>query len=98
MKVIWSPLALERIREQSQYIARDDPTAARGWIGEVFASVEQLKEFPRSGRVVPELRNPDTRELLVRGHRVIYRLHDETISVLTIRHARQHLSEDELEE
>ena len=74
MRIIWSPLALERIREQSHYIARDNPGAARRWIGEVFDSVGQLEDFPNSGRIVPELDDPDTRELLVRGHRVIYRL------------------------
>ena len=46
MKIIWSPLALDRIAEISQYISKDSPAAARKWIDTVFNKVETLTNFP----------------------------------------------------
>jgi toxin ParE1/3/4 len=96
MKLVWSPLAMERVREHAQHIQQDNPPAARSWISQVFATVEQLRTFPHSGRVVPEIGQANTRELLHRGYRIIYRVEPSRISVLTVRHSRQNLSEGDL--
>ncbi|MCL1487555.1 MAG: type II toxin-antitoxin system RelE/ParE family toxin [Marinobacter sp.] len=55
MKIIWSPLALERIEDISRYIAEDNPDAALQWVNDLFATVERLADFPKSGRMVPEV-------------------------------------------
>jgi toxin ParE1/3/4 len=39
MKVVWSPLALQRVREHAEYIARDRPQAAEQWVDGIFAAV-----------------------------------------------------------
>jgi toxin ParE1/3/4 len=57
MKIIWSPLAVDRASEIAEYIAQDNPTAAENWVNAVFTHVEQLKKFPQSGRIVPEINN-----------------------------------------
>ena len=36
MKIIWSPLAIARLEEISDYIARDNPSAAIKWLDSVF--------------------------------------------------------------
>lgn len=64
MKIVWSPLALERVSEIALYIARDDPGAADRWVESVFKHVEQVRNFARSGRRVPEVGRVDIRELL----------------------------------
>lgn len=56
MKVVWSPLVLERVNDIAAFIARDRPQAAATWVEEIFAAVERLKQFPDSGREVPEVR------------------------------------------
>ena len=45
MKIIWSPLAINKASEIADYIAQDKPSAAKRWINEVFTKVEQLKSF-----------------------------------------------------
>ena len=97
MKVVWAPIALERVREQARYIGEDNPSAARKWIENIFASAKRLGVFPESGRVVPELQNRAVRELLTEGYRIIYRIEDEQISIMTVRHGRRELSEDDIE-
>ena len=89
MKIVWSPLAIDRASEISDYIAQDKPTAAEKWIKTVFSKVEQLKSSPEIGRIVPEIRNNQFRELIYGNYRIIYRIEQEKISILTIRHGKQ---------
>jgi toxin ParE1/3/4 len=37
LKVIWSPLAIDRAVEQAKHIARDNPGAAEKWLKGLFA-------------------------------------------------------------
>ena len=55
MKIIWSPLAIDRITEIAKYIAQDNPRAAIKWIENLFEQVQLLNSSPKSGRMVPEL-------------------------------------------
>ena len=80
MKIIWSPISVDRISEIAGYIAQDNPAAARNWIETVFKKVEELKAFPESGRVVPETDNKAIRELIYGNYRVIYRLGETNIA------------------
>jgi len=62
----------------------------------VFRKVEDLKSFPESGRIVPETENKSIRELIYGNYRLIYRLEEKKISVLTVRHGKQILPVDEI--
>ncbi len=96
MKIIWSPLAIERASEIAEYIAQDKPAAAEKWIDTVFAKVEILSSTPEIGRIVPEIRNSQFRELIYSNYRIIYRIEEKRISILTIRHGMQILPIDEI--
>jgi plasmid stabilization system protein ParE len=96
MKIIWSPLAIERASEIAEYIAQDKPSAAENWINTVFLKVEKLKSTPEIGRLVPEIRNNQFRELIYGNYRIIYRIEKKQISILTIRHGMQILPIDEI--
>lgn len=96
MKIIWSPISIDRITEIAKYIAIDNRRAANTWIEEVFKKVEQLQSFPRSGRIVPELNEDIIREIIYGNYRIIYRIELKQISILTIRNIRQILPEIEV--
>ena len=96
MKIIWSPLAIDRASEIANYIAQDKPSAAEKWIDTVFSKVEQLKFSPEIGRSVPEIRNDQFRELIYGNYRIIYRIEKKQISILTIRHGMQILPLNEI--
>jgi len=55
MKIIWSPLSLQRIQEISDYIALDNISSANNWIDIIFGKVDILKSNPEIGRIVPEI-------------------------------------------
>ncbi|MBI5196288.1 MAG: type II toxin-antitoxin system RelE/ParE family toxin [Nitrospirae bacterium] len=96
MKIIWSPLAIERAREIAEYIAHDNMIMAENWIDTVFAKVEQLKSFPGSGRIVPEINSRTIKELIYGNYRIICRIEEKQISILTVRHGKQILPTDEI--
>jgi toxin ParE1/3/4 len=97
MKIIWSPLAIERVSEIAAYIAQENPQAAEKWVNRIFRKVEELRRFPESGRTVPEIENQTIRELICGNYRLIYRLEEKRISMLTIQHGKQILPADDLE-
>lgn len=99
MRIVWSPIAIERAIEAGRYIAQDNPDAADAWIHGLFARIQKLTTFPGSGRVVPERGREDTREVIYESYRVIYRLGVEKsrLLVLTVRHARRLLDLSEIE-
>lgn len=96
MRIIWSPLAVERVAEIAGYIAMDNPDAAENWVNTVFGKVKELKDFPESGRIVPETDNKSIKELIYGNYRIIYRVEKKTISVLTVPHGKQVLPVDEI--
>ncbi len=92
MKIKWSPLSVQRLTSIINYISEDKPIAAEKLSDTIFKLVERLKEFPNSGRIVPELDNSKYREILVKNYRVIYSVVEDVIYILTIRHQIQLLN------
>ena len=96
MKFLWSPLAVQRIQEISDYIAIDNISAANNWIDSLFKKTEILKSNPEIGRIVPEIGKSDIRELIFGNYRIIYLLSKNQIAVLTVRHFKQILPTNEI--
>lgn len=96
MRIIWSPLALERASEIIDYISLDNPSAAKRWLNTVFEKVDQLISSPERGRIVPEISDDRFREIIYGNYRIIYHIEPKTISILTIRHGKQILPIDEI--
>ena len=91
MRIVWSPLAIERITEIADYIRCDNPEAAVKLVDIIFTKVERLAFFPESGRHVPEVSRADIREILHGDYRIIYRLDPKAVMILTVRHGKQRL-------
>lgn len=96
MKIVWSPLAVERASEIVDYISQDRPSAADNWIHTVSSKVEQLQSYPEIGRIVPEINDRLFRELIYGNYRIVYQIETNQISILTIRHGKQMLPLDEI--
>ena len=96
MKIIWSPLAIDRASEIAEYIALDKPAAADKWVATIFSKVEKLASSPEIGRVVPEIEDEQFRELIYGNYRIVYRIEKKQVSILTIRHGKQILPIEEI--
>ena len=90
MKIIWSPLSLQKLDYYADYIARDNIDAALAFIDEVEDKALSLKNHPLKGRMIPALNDEMKRELIIKGnYLLLYEIGDELIEILTIRHVKQ---------
>jgi len=98
MKVRWTHEALERLIEIEEFIAKDRSARAALFVEQIIAHAEvTLPGNPQVGRTVPEIANPDIRELIFRRYRIIYRLMGDTIEILTVFEGHRLLRVDEIE-
>jgi plasmid stabilization system protein ParE len=82
--VRWTARAVADLIAIGDYIALDNPSAARGWIEKLRERAYKAAAAPRGGRVVPELGRNDVRETFLRSYRIVYRVLEEGIVVLTV--------------
>ncbi len=71
-KIIWSQPAVSDLEKLHDYIAKDSVVYADAFILKILNAVDQLAHFPKSGRVVPEIHQEHTRELIVGHYRIVY--------------------------
>ncbi len=74
VEVVITDSAWEDLLAIEEYIALDSPRFARLWIEKILAHIEQLHDFPLSGKVVPEFQIDIVRELVFRGYRIVYHI------------------------
>ena len=86
-ELIWSPDSRYDLRELADYIAEADPAAARAFIQNIFNSVERLRDFPQSGRIVPEFEDPELREVIKRPCRIVYRIRSGAVEIVRVWHS-----------
>jgi len=84
VKLRWTTRARRDLIGIGRYIARDDPAAAHRWIVRLRQRARAAARRRLSGRVVPELQRADVREVLLRNYRLVYRLRDNEIHMLTV--------------
>lgn len=90
-RVLWSDSALDRAAELFDFIAEENPAAARRVIGDLFERVEVLAEQPLLGRRLSEDVDATLRRLVVGNYVVVYQVNEarQAISVVAVRHFRQ---------
>ncbi len=84
IKLRWTTQAVEDLEAIRNFIANDSVAYADLVIARLLEAVERLEHFPRSGRVVPELSDPQLREIIESPYRIVYRVRNETVEILTV--------------
>ena len=91
--VVWSPEVLDDVDDIAGYIARDSVFYAAAVVEKMLAAASGLGQFPQSGRIVPELNQPDIRERFVYSYRLIYRIEPARMLVTAVIHGRRLLDD-----
>ncbi len=88
MRVRWLRTGLRNLDQHADYIARDDPIAARNAVQRIRAAVDQLADYPNMGRTG---RVPLTRELIVGGTPwiIVYRVRADVVEIIRVLHGAQ---------
>ena len=85
MTLLWTRRAITDVQAIKQFIAKDSPRAAQLVTQRLVAAVDRLILFPQSGRIVPELADPQIREVVQGSY--VYRLIEKQVHILTVHHA-----------
>lgn len=88
-EVIWTEPALSDLDAIADYIALDNPDAARALVQRVFLHVDQLAEHPRLGSKPKELRGWRYRQIVEPPCRILYREESNRVFILYVMRAEQ---------
>lgn len=83
-EVVWTEPALLDLEDIADYIALDNPGAARRLVHAIFAAIDRLERFPRSGRIPPELSDSVYREVVVTPCRIFCREDGHRVLILHV--------------
>jgi plasmid stabilization system protein ParE len=53
----------------------------------LIQATDRLQEFPRSGRIIPEIGDPTCREIIYGSFRIMYRLENDDVWITAVVHA-----------
>ena len=90
----WTIQAVEDIETICQFIAKDSVIYAHLFAKDILQAVKRLAKFPKSGRIVPEFSNENIREIILGNYRIIYRIKNNIIEILTVYHSARLLKTD----
>jgi plasmid stabilization system protein ParE len=87
-KVFLSDKALTDLERIVAYIAPHNAVAAGQMGNQLLDAALSLRNFPERGRVVPEFRRPELREIIFRSYRIIYRTNipDQSLEIVRFWH------------
>ncbi len=90
----WTPQALADVEANADFIAKDSVYYAQIFARKVFKTVDKLTTFPMLGRIVPEINSENIREIILGNFRIIYRVDEDVIEILTVYHSARLLEID----
>ena len=88
-RVRWSQSAEAALDEAIAFVFNESPNTAKKLLEEVLTAAASLSTLSGRGNHVPEVDDPDIRQLLCNPYRVIYRVADEEVVILALLHQRQ---------
>lgn len=94
--VEWATVAESDLKQIIDYIAAESPRNALHLFKKIRQKASSLHTFPERGRIVPELQGQGIhiyRELIISPWRIIYRISDGTIFVLSVIDSRQNVED-----
>jgi len=83
-EVVWTEPALSDLEAIADYIALDNPAAARALVQRVIAHVEQLADHPLSGSKLSEFKGWRYRQIIESPCRAIYRHEKGRVHILHV--------------
>src|SRR5262249_48502524 len=90
-QVRWTLQAVDDLEAVCLFIARDAPQLASIFAERALRTTERLVTFPNSGRIVPELNDPNLREIILGNYRLIYRIVQDAVQIITVHHGARRL-------
>jgi plasmid stabilization system protein ParE len=88
-RVIWTERAVASVDDAVAFVGADSPTAAERLLIRILDSAESLSELTERGRIVPEIDDPQVRELIIPPYRLVYQYDESQVQLLALLHSAQ---------
>jgi len=95
-QVAWAAVAQHDLKQIIDYIAIDSPGNASRILQKIKQKVLDLYVMPDRDRIIPELKEQGIhtyRELIIAPWRIIYRISDTTVFVLSVIDSRRNVED-----
>jgi plasmid stabilization system protein ParE len=89
MKIIFTPASRDQFLQALAYIRRDKPSAAVSFRLEAEKALSRIRDYPESGRTLPEFPDIHCCEVIVTPYRFFYRIKDGAVWVVAVWHGAQ---------
>lgn len=96
-RVIWTEHARWMLDDAVAYVAQDSRPAAERLLIQALEAASSLENFSERGRIVPELVQPNVRQLLVQRYRLLYEVTPAEVQILAFVHGARDLPGQGLE-
>jgi addiction module RelE/StbE family toxin len=94
--VRWSETSERDLKGIVEYIVKDSPSRAYEVFSNIKETASNLHSFLDRGRIVPELQDQGItqyRELIIAPWRILYRISERTVYVLSVLDSRQNVED-----
>jgi len=87
VKIVWTEPALDDIHSIMEFIAQDSVYYADATARGILDAPKRIKNYPLSGRIVPEFCDTTIREVIYTSYRIIYKTIDSRCFIVAVIHA-----------
>lgn len=81
-EIIWTEPAVNDLNQIAEYIALSNPVAAAELVQGILSKIERLEQFPKSGKISPEISELNYREVVAPPCRIFYRFDKESVYIM----------------
>lgn len=97
VEIKWTNQALDDIENIAEYIAKDSTKYAKIQTERFFEVTKILLTKPKAGRVVPEIKKINIRELILGNYRIIYKfINIRHVDILAVHHSARRIKKSKL--
>jgi len=89
VEIFWSDLAVNDLKSIHSFIQVDSKFYSDRQIQKIIKRVDQLVNFPESGRIVTEFSISQIRELIEGNYRIVYYLDLDSVFILRVHYSAQ---------
>ncbi len=91
MKLRWTEQAASDLEAIRSYLEDEVGEPAAPVLRGIIERALQITAFPQAGRTVPEYQDEEIREVIQGPYRLVYRVLEKAVEILTVRHGRKPL-------
>ena len=97
MKLRWTRRAGLDLLSIGEFIASDNPGAAKRWVDRLRQRARLAARMPNPGRRLPEAPHKDVREVVLGHYRIVYRVLPGVLEVLMVLESHRQLVDAQID-